>query len=50
MINMVLIVFLTLNLTPDQIKEKNTDMNTNMKCSFKLLKTIDIGIKDAKVQ
>ena len=35
MINMVSIVSLTLNLTPNKMKEKNTDMNTSMKCRTK---------------
>ena len=50
MINMDLIASLTLNLTPNQMKEKNTDVNTNMKHSFKLLKSIDISIRNVKVQ
>ena len=37
-------------LTPNQMKEKNTDMNTSMKHSFKLLKSIDVGVKDVKIQ
>ena len=50
MINMVLIASLTLNLTLNQMKVKNTDMSTNTKCSSKLLKSIDISIKKVKVQ
>ena len=50
MINMVSIASLTLNLTLNQMKVKNTDMSTNMKHSSKLSKSIDIGIKKVKVQ
>ena len=50
MINMLSIVSLTLTLTLNQMKEKNTDINTSMKCSFKLLKSTDVGVKDVKVQ
>ena len=50
MINMVSIASLTLNLTQNQMEEKNTDMNTNMKHLIKLLKSIDIGIRNVKVQ
>ena len=50
MINMVSIAALTLNLTPNQMKEKNTDMNINTKCSFKFLKSIDVSIRNVKVQ
>ena len=50
MINMVSIAFLTLNLTLNQMKVKNTDKSTNMKCSSKLSKSIDISIKKVKVQ
>ena len=40
MVNMVSITSLTLN----QMKERNTDTNTNTKHLFKLLKSIDISI------
>ena len=41
---------LTMNLILNQMKVKNTDMNTNTKCSSKLSKSIDIDIKKFKVQ
>ena len=47
---MLLITSLTLNLTPNQMNEKNTDMNKNIKPSFKLLKSIGVSIKNVKVQ
>ena len=50
MINMVSIASLTLTLTLNQMKVKNTDMSINMKCSSKLSKSIDISIKKVKVQ
>ena len=50
MINMVSIASVALNLTPNQMKEKNTDMNTNMKCLSKLLKPTDISIENVEVQ
>ena len=50
MINMVSIASQTLNLTQNQMKEKNTDMNTNIKCLFKLLKAFDMDIRNARVQ
>ena len=39
MTNMVSIASLTLNSTPNQMKEKNRDMNINMKCSSKTAAT-----------
>ena len=48
MINMVSIASLTLNLTLNQMKVKNTDKNINMKCSSKLLKSIHVNIKIVK--
>ena len=48
MINMVSIASLTLNLTLNQMKVKNTDTSTNTKCSSKLLKSIGIDIKIVK--
>ena len=50
MINMVSIAPLTLNLAPNQMKVKNTDMSTNTKHSSKLLKSVDIDIKIVKAQ
>ena len=50
MINMVSIASLTLNLTLNQMKVKNTDTSTNTKCSSKLLKSIDVSIKNIKAQ
>ena len=35
----VSIASLTLNLTPNQMKEKNIDMNINTKCSSKMVAT-----------
>ena len=39
MTNMVSIASLTLNLTPNQMKEKNIDTNINIKCSSKTVAT-----------
>ena len=41
----VLIVFLTLNLILNCLKEKTTDMNTSVKHSYKLLKSVDVSVK-----
>ena len=46
--NMVLIVFLTLNMIQNQIKEKSTDMNTSMNHSYNLLRSVDVGVKILK--
>ena len=43
---MVSITFQILNLTLNQTKVKNTDMNTSMKHSYKLLKFVDVSVKE----
>ena len=50
MTNTVLIASLTLNMTLNQMKLKNTDTSTNTKHSSKLSKSTDIGIKKVKGQ
>ena len=42
---MVSIVFLTLNEISNQMKEKITDMNISMRHSYKLLNSVDVGVK-----
>ena len=46
--DMVLVVFLTLNLIQNQMKEKITDVNTSMKHSYNLLRSVDIGVRMLK--
>ena len=43
MTNMVSIVFLTPSLTPNQMRERSTDMSTIMKYSFKLFIFINLN-------
>ena len=40
----------SLNLALNQMKVKNTDMSTNTKYSSKLLKSIDVSIKNIKAE
>ena len=47
---MVSIISWILNLTLNQTKVKNTDMNISMKYSYKLLKSVDIAIEMLKCE
>ena len=50
MINMASITSQILNLTLNQMKVNNTDMNTSMKHSYKLLKSVDVGVKKLRCE